>query len=49
MNGTTMAKGADDDEANLVAGPVQGRVLLVTPQPFYEDRGTPIAVRVTER
>ena len=21
------------------------RVLLVTPQPFYEDRGTPIAVR----
>jgi hypothetical protein len=22
-----------------------GRVLIVTPQPFYEDRGTPIAVR----
>jgi glycosyltransferase involved in cell wall biosynthesis len=23
----------------------RGRVLIVTPQPFYEDRGTPIAVR----
>lgn len=49
MNVTTMAKGADDDEANLAAGPVQGRVLLVTPQPFYEDRGTPIAVRFVAR
>lgn len=25
-------------------GEVRGRVLLVAPQPFYEDRGTPIAV-----
>jgi len=25
--------------------PATGRVLLVAPQPFYEDRGTPIAVR----
>ena len=23
-----------------------GRILLVTPQPFYEDRGTPIAVHL---
>jgi len=49
MNVTTMANGADDDEANLAAGPAQGRVLLVTPQPFYEDRGTPIAVRFVAR
>jgi glycosyltransferase involved in cell wall biosynthesis len=27
------------------AASVGGRVLLVAPQPFYEDRGTPIAVR----
>jgi len=26
-------------------GANRGRVLIVTPQPFYEDRGTPIAVR----
>lgn len=26
-------------------GAVDGRVLIVAPQPFYEDRGTPIAVR----
>lgn len=26
-----------------------GRILLVTPQPFYEDRGTPIAVAHTAR
>src|SRR5687767_8883232 len=26
-----------------------GRILLVTPQPFYEDRGTPIAVADTCR
>ncbi len=25
--------------------PARGRVLIVAPQPFYEDRGTPIAVR----
>src|SRR5579862_5001471 len=25
------------------------RVLIVTPQPFYEDRGTPIAVRYVAR
>jgi len=25
------------------------RVLLVTPQPFFEERGTPIAVRLTAR
>ncbi len=27
----------------------RGRILLVTPQPFYEDRGTPIALRYTLR
>ncbi len=26
-----------------------GRVLIVTPQPFYEDRGTPIAIRLVAR
>jgi glycosyltransferase involved in cell wall biosynthesis len=29
--------------------PRSGRILLVTPQPFYEDRGTPIAVADTCR
>lgn len=27
----------------------RGRILLVTPQPFYEDRGTPIAVELVAR
>src|SRR5262245_50013658 len=27
----------------------RGRVLLVSPQPFYEDRGTPIAVELVAR
>jgi glycosyltransferase involved in cell wall biosynthesis len=39
----------DDDATRRKAGPVVGRVLLVTPQPFYEDRGTPIAVRFVAR
>jgi glycosyltransferase involved in cell wall biosynthesis len=30
---------------NNVAEPLRPRVLFVAPQPFYEDRGTPIAVR----
>jgi hypothetical protein len=30
---------------NSVAEPLRPRVLFVAPQPFYEDRGTPIAVR----
>ncbi|HET9727369.1 MAG TPA: glycosyltransferase, partial [Gemmatimonadales bacterium] len=25
--------------------PIRGRILVVSPQPFYQDRGTPIAVR----
>ena len=31
--------------ASSVAEPLRPRVLFVAPQPFYEDRGTPIAVR----
>jgi glycosyltransferase involved in cell wall biosynthesis len=33
----------------LAAGRERPRVLIVTPQPFYEDRGTPIAVRYVAR
>ena len=31
--------------AEIVAEPRSGRVLVVAPQPFYQDRGTPIALR----
>src|ERR1700722_4160782 len=34
---------------NLEVGSERPRVLIVTPQPFYEDRGTPIAVRYVAR
>ena len=33
------------DSQGVPAGPQQRRVLLVAPQPFYQDRGTPIAIR----
>jgi len=46
MNVTTTSNAAADGAARPAAG---GRVLLVTPQPFYEDRGTPIAVRFVAR
>ncbi len=46
MNVTTTSNAAADDAVRPAAG---GRVLLVTPQPFYEDRGTPIAVRFVAR
>jgi glycosyltransferase involved in cell wall biosynthesis len=36
---------AADWEAGSVAEPTGPRVLFVAPQPFYQDRGTPIAVR----
>lgn len=39
----------DDDASRPGTGAAKGRVLLVTPQPFYEDRGTPIAVRLVAR
>ena len=50
---TAMAPGARRDDAvpmmpdsqGVPAGPKQRRVLLVAPQPFYQDRGTPIAIR----
>ena len=50
---TAMAPGATRDgpvamlpeSQGVLAGPRQRRVLLVAPQPFYQDRGTPIAIR----
>ena len=49
---TAMATGATRNDARPmlpdsqgVPGPKQRRVLLVAPQPFYQDRGTPIAIR----
>jgi glycosyltransferase involved in cell wall biosynthesis len=33
------------DSHSVPGGPKQRRVLLVAPQPFYQDRGTPIAIR----
>lgn len=49
MNVPTTHSGKAGDVARLPPGAGQGRVLLVTPQPFYEDRGTPIAVRFVAR
>lgn len=49
MNVTTTAMKTDADAPRQGARPVEGHVLLVTPQPFYEDRGTPIAVRFVVR
>jgi glycosyltransferase involved in cell wall biosynthesis len=34
------------DDASRAGGVRHGRVLFLAPQPFYEDRGTPIAVRL---
>ena len=48
-NVSTTAMKTDDDATPRAAGAAKGRVLLVTPQPFYEDRGTPIAVRLVAR
>lgn len=39
----------DHEAARAGVRSAEGRVLLVTPQPFYEDRGTPIAVRFVAR
>jgi hypothetical protein len=41
LRGTVAVPGAD----GYRSAPAYRRVLLVAPQPFYEDRGTPIAVR----
>ena len=38
-------KGARLRENKLSTSKVPGRILLIAPQPFYEDRGTPIAVK----
>src|SRR5712691_11967411 len=38
-------EGAGWSSERSVAEPPRPRVLFVAPQPFYEDRGTPIAVR----
>src|SRR5215210_1753615 len=38
-------EGAAWESERTVAEPPRPRVLFVAPQPFYEDRGTPIAVR----
>jgi glycosyltransferase involved in cell wall biosynthesis len=35
----------DDDDRQDGSGPGPDRVLVIAPEPFYEDRGTPIAVR----
>jgi glycosyltransferase involved in cell wall biosynthesis len=49
MPGSALAAGTDDGAAPVLPGqpdlPARsGRVLVVAPQPFYTDRGTPIAV-----
>ena len=47
-NGSRAAHALDRDIRPLLVDRHRGnrgRVLIVTPQPFYEDRGTPIAVR----
>ncbi len=38
-----------EDTSSAVTSARRGRILVVTPQPFYQDRGTPIAVANTCR
>ncbi len=45
MRRITPAAGPVSNDTRVAAESAPPRILLVAPQPFYEDRGTPIAVK----
>jgi len=49
MVGITVGQEHNRRQFATNAQPCPSRILIVTPQPFYEDRGTPIAVRYVAR